>query len=162
MQNDEPSTHLSFTHSPEQQSADPPPSPAGAPLAVQGLPAVRQVVLRGAHFPPAQFWPQHSPDVVQAALSATQLLALAHTPRAVSHCRLQQSVDTLHELPAPLHTETDDLHLPLTVSHTLEQHWPSRVQASPATVHTTPMPPVPGVPESPSVACPSVGVPCPE
>jgi hypothetical protein len=84
MQNDAPSTHLLFAHSPEQQRAPAPPSP-GAPLAVHGLPAVRQAVLSGTHFWPVQFCPQHSADVVQAWLSAVQLAAVEQTPRTVSH-----------------------------------------------------------------------------
>jgi hypothetical protein len=121
MQNEEPSKHLLFVHNPEQQRDAAPPSP-GAPLALQGFPAVRHAVLSGAHLPALQFWLQHSPEVAQAWLSATQLAALAQTPVAVSHWRLQQSVASLQELPGPLHTVTDDLHLPVTGSQTLEQH----------------------------------------
>jgi len=44
MQNDDPSTHLPPEHRPEQQPPARPPSPV---VAVQGLPAVRQVVLSG-------------------------------------------------------------------------------------------------------------------
>ena len=66
-------------------------------------------------------------------------------------------------VPAPLHTVTDDLHLLVTGSQMFEQHWPLLVQASSATLHTTPVPPEPGVPTGlsllPSVACASLGVP---
>jgi hypothetical protein len=97
---------------------------------------------------------------VQLWLSATQLAALAQTPRAVSHWRLQQSVARRHELPAPLHTVTDDLHLLVTGSQMFEQHWPLLVHASSTTVHTTPVPPEPGVPSVvPSAPRASVGVP---
>jgi len=154
---------LLLVHNPEQHRDGVPPSAAGAPLAVHGLPAVRQVVVSGTHFPPAQFWLQHPAEVVQLWLSATQLGALAQTPRAVSHCRLQQSVASRHELPDPLHTVTDDLHFLVTVSQMFEQHWLLPVHASSATVHTTPEPPEPGVPPSvPSAPRASLGVPCPE
>jgi hypothetical protein len=76
MQKDAPSTHLLLVHKPEQQREDDPPSAPpsapGAPPALQGLPAVRQAVLSGAHLPALQFWPQHSPEVAQVWLSATQ------------------------------------------------------------------------------------------
>jgi hypothetical protein len=65
MQNDEPSTHLPLVHNPEQHIGVALPS-VGVPLVVQGLPAVRQAVLRGTHLLAVQFWPQHSADVVQA------------------------------------------------------------------------------------------------
>ena len=48
MQNDAPSTHLPPAQSPEQQ----PPAPPS--VALQGLPAVRQLVLSGWHLPPVQ------------------------------------------------------------------------------------------------------------
>jgi hypothetical protein len=168
MQKEAPSTHLLLVHKPEQQREDDPPSapPSApdAPPALQGLPAVRQAVLSGTHLPELQFWPQHSPEVAQVWLSATQLAALAHTPRAVSHWRLQQSVATLQELPEPLHTVTEGLHLLVTGSQMLEQHCPLLVQEASATVHTTFDPPAPGVPTSPgrspaasgSVLCPEL------
>jgi hypothetical protein len=67
MQNDEPSTHFPFVQSPEQQVVGAAPS-AGVdtPLAVQGLPAVRQSALSGWQWPPLQFWLQHSAGVVHA------------------------------------------------------------------------------------------------
>jgi hypothetical protein len=82
MQNDAPSAHLPPEQSPEQQPPAIPPSPA---VTVQGLPAVRQVVLSGTHVPPVQVPLQQLAEVVQAALSATQLAALVHLPLAVSH-----------------------------------------------------------------------------
>jgi hypothetical protein len=82
MQNEAPSAHLPPVQRPEQQPPAIPPSPA---VAVQGLPAVRQVVLSGTHVPPVQVPLQQLAEVVQAALSATQLAALAHLPLAVSH-----------------------------------------------------------------------------
>jgi hypothetical protein len=54
MQKEAPSTHLLLVHNPEQHR-DVPPSAEGAPLSVHGFPAVRQVVVSGTHFPPAQF-----------------------------------------------------------------------------------------------------------
>jgi hypothetical protein len=74
---------------------------------------------------------------------------------------LQQSVASWQELPAPLQTVTDDLHLLVTGSQTFEQHWPLLVHASSTTVHTTPVPPEPGAPSLPSVPWASVGVPDP-
>jgi hypothetical protein len=41
--------------------------------------------LSGTHLPPVQVPPQQVPDAVQAALSAVQLVALAHLPVVVSH-----------------------------------------------------------------------------
>ena len=79
MQNDAPSTHLPPEQSPEQQ----PPAPPS--VAVQGLPAVRQVVLSGWHLLPVQLPLQQADESVQAWLSAVQLVALLQTPRVVSH-----------------------------------------------------------------------------
>ena len=71
MQNDDPRAHVPFLHRPDQQ----PPAPPA--VAVQGLPAVRQVVLSAWHFPPVQV-PLQQPDaLVQVAPSATQFVALA-------------------------------------------------------------------------------------
>jgi hypothetical protein len=97
-----------------------------------------------------QSWLQQSEEDVQAWLSATQLVAVEHTWLVVSHWRLQQSVATAHELPGPLQIDTDDVHFAETGSQTFEQHCPSDVQASPATVHTTFIPPMPGDPEAPA------------
>ena len=82
MQNEAPSAHLPPVQRPEQQAPAIPPSPA---VAVQGLPAVRQVLLSGTHAPPVQVPLQQALDAVQAALSAVQLEALAHFPVAVLH-----------------------------------------------------------------------------
>jgi len=95
-------------------------------------------------------------------LSATQLAALAQTCWTGSHCKLQQSVASLHDVPAPLHTVTDDLHFRVTGSQMFEQHWPLLVHGSSATVHTTPAPPEPGPPGPslvPSAPRASLGVP---
>ena len=94
MQKDDPRAHVPFLQRPEQQ---PPAPPAGA---VQGFPAVRQVVLSGWHFPPVQLPLQQVDELLQVTPSATQAVALAQTWRAPSHCRLQQSVFTAQELPA--------------------------------------------------------------
>jgi hypothetical protein len=76
---------------------------------------------------------------------------------------LQQSVATPHELPGPLHVVTELLHFDVTGSHDFEQHCPSEVQASPATVQITFFPPIPVVPESLVPPCPPVPVrPLPE
>jgi len=54
MQNDAPSTHLLFAHSPEQQREPALPS-VDPPLASHGLPAVRHALLSGTHLLLAQF-----------------------------------------------------------------------------------------------------------
>jgi hypothetical protein len=74
------------------------------------LPAVRHAVLRGWQWPPLQFPLQHSPELAQLWLSATQLGAVEQTPLVVSHWRLQQSVATAQELFGPMQPATDDLH----------------------------------------------------
>jgi hypothetical protein len=145
MQNDEPSAHFPPVQSPEQQ----PPAPPS--VDVHGFPAVRQAVLRGWHFPPVQVPLQQADELVQVALSAVQLLALAQTPRVVSHCRLQQSVFTAQELSAPLQLVTDDAHVFETGSHDCEQHSVLDVQAAATTVQITPTPPVSPAPPAPPV-----------
>jgi hypothetical protein len=110
---------------------------------------VEQEVLRGWQCPPLQFPPQHSAEPAHTALSAVQLATLAQTARAMSHCRLQQSVATAHELPGPLHVVTEEAHLCDTGSHDFEQHCAFEVQATAATVHRTFAPPVPGAPACP-------------
>jgi hypothetical protein len=87
-------------------------------------------------------------------LSAVQLVALVQTPRAVSHCRLQQSVATAHELPAPLQVVTDEAQVLATGSHDCEQHWVFDAHAAPATVQMTPAPPPPPVPPGPAPPVP--------
>jgi hypothetical protein len=116
MQNDEPSAHLPALQRPEQQ----PPAPPA--VAVQGLPAVRQVVLSGLHLPPLQVPLQHWAEVLQVALSAVQLAALAQTPRDVSHCRLQQSVFTAQAAPAAAQVPTDEAQVCEVGSHDCLQH----------------------------------------
>ena len=91
---------------------------------------------------------------MHAWLSATHAVADEQRCVVVSHCRLQQSVATAHELPRPLQIETFDLHFDVTGSHECEQHCASPVHASPAIVHMTPLPPNPGVPAS--AAAPAV------
>jgi hypothetical protein len=137
MQNDEPSAHVPFLQRPEQQ----PPAPPA--VAVQGLPAVRQAVLRAWHFPPVQVPLQQADELVQVAPSAIQLVALAQTPRAVSHCRLQQSVFTAHELPAPPQVESRDVQVSDVASHTCVQHWAFDAHATPTSVQVTTRPPAP-------------------
>jgi hypothetical protein len=144
MQNDEPSTHLPPLQSPEQQPPATPPSPA---VAVQGLPAVKQLVLSAWHLPPVQFPPQQVEEVVQVPLSAVQLVALAQTPAL--HWRLQQSVATVHELPAPAHLPTAPVHVLAAGSHKPEQHWALVLQATPPAVQLPPEPPEPEVPPDP-------------
>jgi hypothetical protein len=87
-------------------------------------------------------------------LSAVQLVALLQTPRAVSHWRLQQSVATAHELPAPLQVVTDEAQVLAFGSHACEQHWAFDAHAAPATVQTTPAPPPPPVPPGPAPPVP--------
>src|SRR6185503_14675308 len=105
MQNEEPSAQVPPLQRPEQQ----PPAPPSVAV-VQGLPAVRQVVLSGWHFPLAQVPLQQAAELVQVALSAVQLVALAQTPPA--HCRLQQSVLTRHGLPAARQLVTEEAQVP--------------------------------------------------
>jgi hypothetical protein len=112
------------------------------------------VLLSGTHLPPVQVPLQQLADVVQAALSATQLEALAHLPVAASHWRLQQSVLTAQELPAPLQVLTDDAQVLATGSHDCEQQSPLAVHAAPVTVQVTPTPPVSPVPPEPFEAAP--------
>jgi hypothetical protein len=87
-------------------------------------------------------------------LSAVQLVALLQTPRAVSHCRLQQSVATAQELPAPLQVVTEEAQVCATGSHDCEQHWALDVHAAPATVQMTPDPPPPPAPPCPAPPVP--------
>jgi hypothetical protein len=146
MQNEEPSAQVPPEQRPEQQPL----------LAVHGLPAVLQVALSAAHLPPLQLPPQHSLELPQVAPSATQAAA-PQTPRVVSHCRLQQSVATAQELPAPLQVLTDEAHLLVTGSQECEQHCWSLVQLLPVTVQMMLVPPPPPVP----VPLPPVPVPVP-
>jgi len=146
MQNDEPSTHLPPSQSPEQQ----PPAPPEV-VAVQGLPAVRQAVLSGWHLPPVQVPLQHAAEELHAALSAVQLVALAQTPLAV-HWRLQQSVLAAQVAPAApqvVSRVTQVLDVP---SQICEQHWALVVQATPTKVQVTPLPPLPVPPPPPAPA----------
>ena len=137
MQNDDPSAHVPFLHRPEQQP------PAPLPVAVQGLPAVRQVVLSGLHVPPVQVPLQQPDELVQGALSAVQPVALAQTPRAVSHWRLQQSVFTAQELPAVPQVVRREAQVSEVASQTCVQHWAFEVQVAPTTVQLTAAPPAP-------------------
>jgi hypothetical protein len=133
MQKDEPSEHVPFLQRPEQQ----PPAPPS--VAEQGLPAVKQAVLSGWHFEPLQFPLQQLDEVVQAALSATQVVALAQTRRVLSHWRLQQSVFTAQELPAAPQVLSCEAQVPEVASHTCVQHW-AFVQATPTTLQAAPAP----------------------
>jgi hypothetical protein len=136
MQNDELSEHVPFLQRPEQQ----PP----APVPLQGLPAVRQVVLSGVQVPPAPQVPlQQEAELVQAALSAVQLVAVLQIPRVVSHWRLQQSVFAVQDIPAPRQVVTSEAQVPTDVSQDCEQHWAFDVHATPTTPQVTTLPPVP-------------------
>jgi hypothetical protein len=104
-------------------------------------------VLSGWHLPPVQFPPQQVEEVVQVPLSAVQLVALAQTPAL--HWRLQQSVATVHELPAPAHLPTAPVHVLAAGSHKPEQHWALVLQATPPAVQLPPEPPEPEVPPDP-------------
>ena len=136
MQNDDPRAHVPFLQRPEQQPPAPPPS-----VAVQGLPAVRQVVLSGWHFPPVQVPLQQPEELVQVAPSAMQVVAVAQTCRALSHWRLQQSVFTAQELPAAPQVLSREAQVSEVASHTCVQHWAFDVQATPTTRQVTPAPP---------------------
>ena len=137
MQNDELSEHVPFLQSPEQQP------PAGLPaVAVQGLPAVRQVELSGTHLLPVQFPLQQAAELVQAALSAVQVVAVLQVLRVVSHWRLQQSVFAVQDIPAPRQVVTRDAQVPRDVSQDCEQHWAFVVHATPTTPQVT-LPPAP-------------------
>ena len=135
MQNDDPSAHVPFLHRPEQQ----PPAPPA--VAVQGLPAVRQVVLSGWHFPPVQVPLQQPAEPVQVAPSATHAVALAQTWSAASHWRLQQSVFTAQELPALPQALSREAQVSDVASHTWVQHCAFDVHATPTTLQVTPAPP---------------------
>jgi hypothetical protein len=155
MQNEEPSAHLPPVQSPEQQPPARPPSPL---VAVHGLPAVRQALLSATHLPPAQLPLQQADESVQAWLSAVQLDTLAQTPLLVSHCRLQQSVATAHELPAPLQVLTDEAQVLATGSQFPVQHCAFVVHATPTTPQVTPTPPVSPEPPCPDAPLPPVPV----
>ncbi|MES1207490.1 MAG: hypothetical protein ABUS79_16260 [Pseudomonadota bacterium] len=139
MQNEAPSAQVPPEHSPEQQSA----------AALHGLPAVLQAELRAAHVPPLQPPLQQVADDEQLAPSGVHALAVEQTPRVVSHCRLQQSVATPHELPGPLHVATDDPQVRATGSQACEQHCASLLQVAPATVQMMLFPPPPPPPPVP-------------
>jgi len=98
-------------------------------------------VLSGWHLPPVQFPPQQVDEVVQVPLSAVQLAALAQAPPL--HWRLQQSVATVHALPAPPHLPTAPLQVLAVGSHKPEQHWLLVLQATPPAVQLPPEPPEP-------------------
>jgi hypothetical protein len=89
---------LSAPHWPEQQSE----------FVAHELPAVLQLVLRGAHTSPLQVPPQHSLSVVHASLSETQA-SLVHLPLA-SHWKLQQSGPAEQPSPSPAHVPTTEAH----------------------------------------------------
>jgi hypothetical protein len=135
MQNDEPSAHVPFLQRPEQQPPEPP------AVVVHGLPAVRQVVLSGWHFPPVQVPLQQLDDPLQVAPSAIQVVPLAQTWPAPSHWRLQQSVFTAQELPAVPQVSSREVQVSEVASHTCVQHWAFEVQATPTTLQVTPAPP---------------------
>jgi hypothetical protein len=139
MQNEAPRTHLPPEQSPEQQLPAP---PSGA---LQGLPAVKQVVLSGWHLLPLQFPLQQAAEEVQLWLSAVQLVAVVHLPVEGSHCRLQQSVEAPHGLPAPEQVVTVDTQVWDDVSHACEQHWAFEVHETFATEQPPVVPPLPVV-----------------
>lgn len=136
MQNDAPSAQVPPVHRPEQQS----------PAAPHGLPAVLQVALSAAQVPPLQLPLQQAADDEQLAPSGVQAAADEQTPRPASHCKLQQSVATAHELPGPLQVDTDEPHLCATGSQAWEQHCASLLHVAPATVQMTLLPPPPPEP----------------
>jgi hypothetical protein len=107
---------------------------------------------------PVQVPLQQLADVVQAALSATQLAALEQRPVEASHRRLQQSVLNAHELPAPPQWLTDDAQVFATGSQDCEQHSLLDVHMSPTTAQVTPTPPVSPAPPAP-VEAPAPPVP---
>jgi hypothetical protein len=136
MQKEAPSAHVPPEQSPEQQS----------PAALQGLPAVLQAAFSATHVPPLQLPLQQVADDEQLAPSAVHAAAVEQTPRLVSHCRLQQSVATPHELPGPLQVATDEPQVCATGSQACEQHCASLLQVAPATVQMTWLPPPPPAP----------------
>lgn len=136
MQNEAPSTHVPPVQSPEQQSA----------AALHGLPAVLQLAFSAPHVPPLQLPLQQAADEEQLAPSAVHAAAVEQTPRPVSHCRLQQSVATPHELPGPLQVATDEPQVCATGSQLCEQHCASLLHVAPATVQITLLPPPPPAP----------------
>lgn len=106
--------------------------------------------------PPVQVPLQQADEAVQSALSAVQLEAAAQVPVAESHWRLQQSVFTAHELPAPLQVDTDEAQVFATGSHAWEQHSLFDVHAEPVTVHLMPAPPPPPLPPVPLLVLPAL------
>jgi hypothetical protein len=89
-------------HRPEQQVVAPPSPP-------QGLPAVAHELLSGVQVLLVPHLPlQQAPELVQAWLSATQLVAVAQTWLVV-HWRLQQSVFTPQAPPGAAQVVTDDV-----------------------------------------------------
>jgi hypothetical protein len=151
MHQEDPSTHLPLLHRPEQHVVAPP------SVAPHGLPAVAHVVLSGLHVPPLQLPLQHDAELEQVWLSATQLVALAQTPREVSHWRLQQSVGALQAPPAAAQVTTEDVQTCIDGSQAFEQHCAFVVHDAPVTVHVTPEPPAPEMPAVPDTpAAPAV------
>jgi len=102
---------------------------------------VRQAVLSGWHFPPVQVPLQQPDELVQVAPSAIQVVAVAQTWSAASHCRLQQSVFTAQELPAAPQALSREAQVSDVVSHTCVQHWAFDAQATPTTLQAPPAPP---------------------
>jgi hypothetical protein len=98
-------------------------------------------VLSGWHFPPVQVPLQQPAELVQVAPSATQLVALAQTPRAVSHCRLQQSVFAAQVLPAAPQVASREAQVSEVASQTCVQHWAFDAHATPTTLQAPPAPP---------------------
>jgi hypothetical protein len=109
VQNDEPRSHFPFLQSFEQHS----------PLLAHALPEVRQVPLSGWHAPFVHLPPQQAPSLVQAPLSATQVLD-EQTP--LLQARVQQSVLAEQLAPAAAHLPTDDAQAWVVGSQSAEQH----------------------------------------
>jgi hypothetical protein len=80
-------------------------------------------------------------ELVQVAPSAMQLVAVAQTPRAVSHWRLQQSVFAAQELPAAPQVLSREVQVSEVASHTCVQHWALDVHATPTTLQVPVAPP---------------------
>jgi hypothetical protein len=111
---------------------------------VQAFPAVVQLGVGAidAHFALSQRPVQH--DAGDEHVSPIDRHCVApHTP--LLHVPVQQSVETVHELPAPPHTLIDEAHLCVLGSQSVEQQSAPKLHVAPKTPHAS-GPPSPAAP----------------
>jgi len=110
IQKEEPSSQIPASHSCEQHSA----------LAVQGLPAVRQLApgFNGWHTPPAQLPPQHEDESVHACPSAMQRPALQRPPEQIIE---QHSVEARQPAPVAVQVLIEAAQVRVAGSQIVEQ-----------------------------------------